>query len=351
MKKIIIFILAFSITNFVYASEWMSEKPESNNIVSEYRYRFYEEVIEGEYLTSNLDNKYQYVDYDNILNDNYSAWTSSCEKESTSKEEKTRYTYKELKKINYIKISNPFYYEMTINNISLSNAKYFIRERVNCNNNNTIDEKFEPVIINKNGYIILELDRELSLEDFLIDILVKYNNTEYYIYLSNTFDFEEDSLIAKIKAISSINTYSKDSSWKLYDNYITNLTTFDFVKKSDNELLKEEIVCRYKEDIKYYFYNINKIYFDDNYYKDVSDLGIPESAYDMYKKDTEDYKIYYRYKTKEEIANNINFINETPVKTGIYKEKNYKYLIIYTLSLILLALVMLKKAKNKSIKK
>ena len=65
----------------------------------------------------------------------------------------------------------------------------------------------------------------------------------------------------------------------------------------------------------------------------------------------------FKYKTLEEVENEEDNIivtpinNDTiPVKTGIFKEKDYKYLVIYVLTLILLALILIKHMQNKSTK-
>ena len=63
------------------------------------------------------------------------------------------------------------------------------------------------------------------------------------------------------------------------------------------------------------------------------------------------------YYTLEELENEEDNIivtpinNDTiPVKTGIFKEKDYKYLVIYVLTLILIALILIKHMQNKSTK-
>ena len=77
MKKfsLLIFTIFLSATKLVYAEEiWTEEELKGDNVVSEYRYRFYEEVEEGEYLENNNNKKYEYNDesrniyMENILN-------------------------------------------------------------------------------------------------------------------------------------------------------------------------------------------------------------------------------------------------------------------------------------------
>ena len=51
-----------------------------------------------------------------------------------------------------------------------------------------------------------------------------------------------------------------------------------------------------------YYYNINKVYYDDNYYTNI----------DGYIKDINDYKVYYRYlinDNKNEFKDNSNYVN------------------------------------------
>lgn len=356
MKKIIkraLILLCLLSIGKVYAQEeqWTEEELKGDNVIKEYRYRFYEEVEEGEYLTDKEENNYKYVDETKTIENEYSSWINNCDNiDSNELEFNTRYKYQELKPIRYMKIINTIYYRMAVRDISFPNTDitYSLYSCVDCTDDKTT--------LKKGGYMILKLSREVSIQELVLNINVPSTDTLYDIYLSTGTNFTDDELVGKINGYSAESDYAYDKTWRLFDNF-TNEKEF-VGELNENEryykILNKEKVCRYKATKKYY-YNILKVYFDDNYYKDVSDLGIPEESYNMYKKDLNDYKIYYRYKTDEELNNGednniVTPINNIPVKTGIFKEKDYKYLVIYVLILILTALLLIKHMQNKSTK-
>lgn len=355
MKKysLLIFTLFLSINKLTYAEEiWTSEELKGDNVVSEYRYRFYEEVEEGEYLENNNDNKYEYNDESRNIYGEYSEWKSYCATGNNIDIQRgLKYIYSEVIPINYLKIENNSNAELKINKVKIYNKENILNDSlyscVNCNNNKDI--------VYKNGYIIYQFSNEIKVGDIKFDIDIEGDNLEYDIILSNDETFNNQKLVSSLKGNSNIITYKYNDNFKLYRNFTTPITGYNISFERYYNITNTYNVCRYRS-VKKYYYNILKIYFDDNYYKDVSDLGIPEESYDMYKKDLNDYKIYYRYKTDEEIEkdNEEEIIikpitnNDIPVKTGIFKEKDYKYLVIYVLSLILIALVIIKHMQNKS---
>ena len=356
MKKIslLIFALFLSVTKLVYAEEiWTEEELKGDNVVTEYRYRFYEEVEEGEYLENNSNNKYEFNDESRNIYGEYSEWQTFCREKSNIEIEKgLKFLYREIIPIKYIKIINKNNPELKINNIKIYNKDNLLNDSlyscVNCNNDKNI--------LYKDGYIIMQTPELVKVQDIALDIDVSGSDISYEIVLGKEATLESSEISAEISGNSNRKNYKFDDSFKLSNNLTTDIIDYNIEMARYYRIIKIDNVCRYRS-VKRYYYNTLKIYFDDNYYKDVSDLGIPEDSYNMYKKDLNDYKIYYRYKTLEELEDEEDNIivtpinNDTiPVKTGIFKEKDYKYLVIYVLTLILIALILIKHMQNKSTK-
>lgn len=356
MKKfsLLIFTIFLSVTKLVYAEEiWTEEELKGDNVVSEYRYRFYEEVEEGEYLENNNNKKYEYNDESRNIYGEYSEWKSYCSTgDNIDIQRGLKFIYNEIIPINYLKIENNNNTELKINKVKIYNKDTILNDSlyscVNCNNNKDT--------IYKNGYMVYQFSSEIKVGDIKFDIDIEGSDLEYNIILSNDETFSDKKLVSSLKGNSNNKSYKYNNDFKLYRNFTDPITGYNISFERYYNISNTYNVCRYRY-VKKYYYNILKVYFDDNYYKDVSELGIPEESYDMYKKDLNDYKIYYRYKTLEELENEEDNIivtpinNDTiPVKTGIFKEKDYKYLVIYVLTLILIALILIKHMQNKSTK-
>lgn len=337
MKKILFtFLTIFIFMDTVEANEFQEEVIEGPNVETEYRYRFYKEEKEGEYIRIGKDNNYMYEDKTDIIYSDYSEYQTSCKSdEGYETEYKTKYVYREILPVQYIKITNNSEEDLTVANIEpLENNNllgYEIYKCINC-----MDRIIAPY-----GQIIIELEKEVRFKDleFILEFFDLGNKINYELIYSNDNLFSTTSLVALTKSQSAVSNYLY-SDFRLFNNYTKDYIGYDIEKDELMYIVSEEKVCRTRE-IKSYHYNIIKKYYDDNYYKDIEELtNLTEEEKLEYKKDFEDYKIFYRYKED----NNLKL-----VKTGVTKKKpNYNYLVIYILTLSLIALILIKHIKTMS---
>ncbi len=301
-------------------------KAKEDNSYKEYRYRFYKEEKEGEYIRKDLESNYEFTDSNDITYGKYGDYLDECPNYSyLDKYYKIEYCYIELLPVLYIKIINKSSDDILINNILIyeldSQVDYNIYSCDNCEDNINIKSGSEITIL---------LSKEIYLRDLKINIDT-LNKVNYEIIYSNNPSFDSNSLVAKNTYVEGKTEYMYDETYTLYNNYTSLKYDYDINEDNFIKILSERQVCKSRE-IKTYRYNIIRKYYDNNYYKDVQELKLAnESERKLYKKDLNDYKVYYIEKT-----------------TPINNEKNYKYLIIYILFLILIALILIKKLKKMS---
>lgn len=354
MKKVLFMFLCFVIfTNTVKANEWQEEILEGNNVETEYRYRFYKERIEGEYIRIGTDNDYLYENKEDVIYSKYSSYETACpDEEGYEVEYATKYLYQEILPVQFVKITNLSNGELDVADISfIDNSKgflfsYEIYDCTDCYNDN--------YTINADGSLILKIEDSVSLRDltFILEFFDNGNEAEYELVYSFKEDFALKDLVASTIGNVSITNYQYDDSYKLYYNYSSEQVGYDI---NIDELIKvnsTEKVCKVRE-IMTYHYNIIKDYYDNNYYKDITEItDLTEEDKLNYKKDLENYKIFYRYKNdinieeKSEVnTTDNNFMSNDIklVKTGVEgRRENYNYLIIFVLSLTLISLILLK---------
>jgi len=349
MKKILfVFLAMFVFINMVKANEWQEEILNGENVETEYRYRFYKDKIEGEYVRVGVDTDYQYEEEGGVYGE-YSSYQSSCPSgEGYEVEYATKYVYQEILPVQYIKINNLSEQDLTIKNIEVrENDKLVSYEHFWCNmcsnDRNTI---------NPGGTLMIKFEHSLRLKDltFMLEFTDVEDEVMYELVYSANSRYSAADLVALKQGNTNIVSYKYDDSFYLYPNYSSIYTGYNIMVDDLIKIKSLEDVCRVRE-IMTYRYNVIKDYYDDNYYKDILELtDLAEEERFEYKKDLEDYKVFYRYKeTDEELSFNEipdnNFISNDLklVKTGIYDKKvNYKYLIVYVLVLVLISLILLK---------
>lgn len=394
MKKVIFIILTvFMFINITKAEMkenniWQEEKIEGENVEVEYRYRFYKEKKVGRYIQPNLVDYYQFEDKDDVIYGPYSGYMSKCEEaEHLQIRNVIRYNYKEILPVKYIKI--------LIN----SNQMLDIKEINVYNDSQEIENN---IVFNDKNYVILSI-KETPLRDLKINIELNNKNIEYQLLFSNDDKFTNNSIVASTSGNSNQNEYKYNVNFILYYNYTEQLTGYDIEIDQFIKVIYKSNMCQIRT-IKTFHYNIERVYYDNDYYKDVNELNLSEDEKKEYKKDEDDYKIFYKIKNDnlidnldEEILNdkdafvdeendyvdikeennqnettdsnevgnenfNLNTNNDKIldieknneiklVKTGVNKKFNYNYLVVYILSLILVGLILIKKIKRMSIKK
>lgn len=298
MKKIILKIvfisILFIITNKVnantYYTEWTSEKLINNiyEIQTITKYKFYQENIIGEYVQKG-NAKYPYFDQEKIIYGEYSEHKEKCDENNDVKYSNI-YPYRVLKDINYVKIYNQSR-NTIINNIDIYNldkkVEYSILESSNYENN----------IINTDGYILLKLNDKIEYNQFNIIFSSKEPSSiiSYVLY-----DHDKNLLLDTTILLGSTNNQPLISNIPL-TNYTNILYSNEEIIKDSNNLIYKPILKCQERSIAIYNYDIEKVYYDDNYHINV----------DGYIKDLNNYNVYYRY-----------VINEDQLITN--KLKNYK---------------------------
>lgn len=358
MRKILFILLtSFAFTNAVKANEWQEELLEGDNVEMEYRYRLYKDKKEGEYIRKGADTDYQYEEAENIRYSEYTDYQTTCPNgDGYEVEYATKYVYQEILPVLYIKVNNLSEHDLTVKNIEFKDKNNIISYKyISCNLCSS-----DKNTINPGGTLLIKLEHSVRVID--LTLILEFFETEteamYELVYSANSRFSAANLIALIQGNTNITNYKYNNNFYLYPNYSSLYVGYNIEKNNLIKIKSEEEVCRIRE-IMTYHYNILKEYYDNNYYKDISDLKLTEEEKMEYKKDLDDYKIFYRYK---EDKLDLNFDNETdnftdsfvnfttneliPVKTGIYEEKiNYNYLIIFGLNLILISLFLYKIVK------
>ena len=309
MKKVILFLSTLVLfLNSVKAEEYsnwvesLDENTKYDEIQEEKRYRFYKEEIIGEYLVSDTLNNYNYNDQNNYIYSDFSKWQDTCEVKDGNVETKDFYPYKNLiVDSNYI-IIDEINGEISFNDIKIfSNEEEINFEIEECDNCVSDFSK-----ISKEEKLILKLEKNIPSKTitFYLDASDKYPNVTYK--LKTTYD-KEGTKIAIVKiANSNLKDFIPNDRW-FYLAMESDIMYSETPVLEDNNTVIFPIknMCRYQEKMTY-FYNINRTYYDNNYYTNV----------DGYIKDINDYKVYYRYLINKDNAvvieeSNNNITNST----------------------------------------
>lgn len=318
MKKVILFISTLVLfLNSVKAEEysnWVLELDDSikyDDVQTETRYRFYKEEIEGEYLINDTLNKYMYNDIENYIYSEFSNWQEVCEVKDSNIENKMLYPYKKLiVDSNYI-IIDEVNGGIGFNDIKIfSNGEEILFEIEECDNC-VKDYSY----IERKDKLILKLEKTVPTKTmtFYLDAKKDYPNVTYRLKTSWDKEVEKTGIV-KV-ANSNLKDFIPSNSWFYYSVESDIMYSETPIMEDDNTVVyPSKNMCRYQEKMAYY-YNINKVYYDDNYYTNI----------DGYIKDINDYKVYYRYliKDKKEDTNYDinNSINNSYIDTT-EKEEN-----------------------------
>lgn len=361
MKKFLFVLnILFACVNFVKAESlnvlgdglWQEEKIEGNNVEVEYRYRFYKDKKVGTYIRIDLESDYEYIDENDKRTGVYTSYQTECDSNYYQEVDyATRYYYKEIIPVKYVKIINTSNEDLKIDSIVIYNLNDKLNNKIFDYKNADIDN----LVIKSGGYIVYWMAMDVTLKQFGIEVNVLNDDISYDLVFSNDKTFSDDKIVASVDGSSSHNIYRYDNSFNLSNNYgevyfTSKPINYDFVK-----LIEVVEVCRTR-NIYTYRYNIEKEYYDDNYYVSVDDiLGLSYKDKSLYKKDLEDYKIFYRYVGSDLDIDSDNSYDISDdkldediklVKTGAEKAVDYKYLILYVLFLLLISLLLIKKIEK-----
>lgn len=198
---------------------------------------------------------------------------------------------------------DPYKYQIEekTNNIytKVENVRYILLENFKYNENIKIyheNKEVEYEIISKTeNELKIDMNRSYLVESllFIID-----TNDKYKISFYNDKDFKNEIIY---KEIDNERIFSANKEWITDKTVFVRLTSETNYPISDlTKITSIMRYCRYRE-IYVYKYEIEREYYDENYYSNV----------DGYIKDTNDYKIYYK---GEPITNTIEIIKEKIIK-------------------------------------
>ncbi len=317
MKKINLIILSLFIffiarkVSAVTYDVWTERKEESDNLVYETKtlYKWYKEEKKGEYLLYDIVlDKYPYNDTTDTILSEYSKWENTCPKsEYRNIEYKDITKYKTIKKIKYMKIEN----------ISKNNKiEEIIIKSHNKNINYKVIDYSDNYIPSDNyfyttAYAIFVLEEECDANDLYLYL----KTNEIYDFFSVYFyhDLEEDYIFSKHYTFTGIDNFI-DKEWinKNNQNLYTDIIEGENIIENDfTKIINTDRKCRY-QDVLTYHYNIEKIYYDDEYHENV----------EGYLKDYATKKVLYKYEdiigkgnTEYEYIKEINRMTNTNPNT------------------------------------
>ena len=191
-------------------------------------------------------------------------------------EEKTHNIYTKVENVRYVLFKNFKYNE---------NIKIFHENK---------EVKFE-IISKTENELKIDMKRSYLVESllFIID-----TNEKYKISFYNDINFKNEIIY---KEIENEKIFSANKEWITDKTVFVRLTSEINYPVSDlTKITSIMRYCRYRE-IYVYKYEIEREYYDNNYYSNV----------DGYIKDIDDYKVYYK---GEPITNTIEIINEKIIK-------------------------------------
>jgi len=359
MKKIIFTLFAFLIfSNITKANTWQEEKLEGSNVETEYRYKFYKEEKNGEYIRIGQETNYKYEDTNDIIYGDFGNYTSTCTEEiGYQTEKRIKYKYVEPMYIQYIKIKNSNNHTINISKINVYNNNTILEHKIHYYANGG----FAGLSINSGGYTIISLPNSILITELTLNIIFQTKDIEYELSYSNNENFNSNNIIAKVTGNSNKTKYVFNETFELSNNKKI-YESYDIKPDESYDIISIEEQCK-KREIKTYRYNIEKIYYDNNYYKDIEQIkGLGNEEKKLYKKDINNYKIFYRYKedkkqeepikdnkteeNKEVLLNNKkdnNYEEIKLVKTGIKKKINYKNIILYIFNIVIILIILTKK--------
>lgn len=280
--------MIISSINFVSAEEY----PEVTKDI-EIRYRWYKEKVsqKGSYV-----HKKDILPTDTVDTHNYKTGTYSWWSKDFCYLSREYYEIQETKYITYKK---------------LNDARYVLIETTSSNNGIKIfykNKEIEFEFINvENNKIKIDL-KKTYLNEYLLFFVDTTTDYKISIYSNQLFT---NHIISK--EIKNTKISIPDETWTDETTTYKEISTTQIYPNSSlTKKISEESECRYR-DIFVYKYDIEKEYYDNNYYQNV----------DGYIKDINDYKFYYK---GEPIVNNIINTIEVPVEVPVevIKEKIVK---------------------------
>lgn len=313
-KKIMLAILfmLMQITSVHANIIWSEvERDDLKLLEKEERYKFYKEIIEGEYiLKGEQNNKYSYEDRENIIYSEYTSLKDECDEAIYLDTKQVKvYPFQKIRRTRYLEISN-MSNDIVINNLEVFNEQEKIAFVMK-------DRQYDPVKkISKNDSILIDLAKEYITKKITLSL-----NTDNQELISYDLKFMDDDGDVSLKIEGNtdqnlyyIGDYIVDSSYLLPISY-----AFERLEGDDETIvLEEKEMCQERKVFTYRF-NKKRVYYDDDYHVSISDPS--------YIKSLQESKIFYKYLISDYIQdqnyeNNVNQeIFDSSSNDTILKEK------------------------------
>lgn len=297
-KKIMLAILfmLMQITSVHANIIWSEvERDDLKLLEKEERYKFYKEIIEGEYiLKGEQNNKYSYEDRENIIYSEYTSLKDECDEAIYLDTKQVKvYPFQKIRRTRYLEISN-MSNDIVINNLEVFNEQEKIAFVMK-------DRQYDPVKkISKNDSILIDLAKEYITKKITLSL-----NTDNQELISYDLKFMDDDGDVSLKIEGNtdqnlyyIGDYIVDSSYLLPISY-----AFERLEGDDETIvLEEKEMCQERKVFTYRF-NKKRVYYDDDYHVSISDPS--------YIKSLQESKIFYKYLISDYIQdqnyeNNVN---------------------------------------------
>lgn len=297
-KKIMLAILfmLMQITSVHANIIWSEvERDDLKLLEKEERYKFYKEIIEGEYiLKGEQNNKYSYEDRENIIYSEYTSLKDECDEAIYLDTKQVKvYPFQKIRRTRYLEISN-MSNDIVINNLEVFNEQEKIAFVMK-------DRQYDPVKkISKNDSILIDLAKEYITKKITLSL-----NTDNQEFISYDLKFMDDDGDVSLKIEGNtdqnlyyIGDYIVDSSYLLPISY-----AFERLEGDDETIVLEEKEMCQERKIFTYRFNKKRVYYDDEYHVSISDPS--------YIKSLQESKIFYKYLISDYIQdqnyeNNVN---------------------------------------------
>lgn len=297
-KKIMLAILfmLMQITSVHANIIWSEvERDDLKLLEKEERYKFYKEIIEGEYiLKGEQNNKYSYEDRENIIYSEYTSLKDECDEAIYLDTKQVKvYPFQKIRRTRYLEISN-MSNDIVINNLEVFNEQEKIAFVMK-------DRQYDPVKkISKNDSILIDLAKEYITKKITLSL-----NTDNQELISYDLKFMDDDGDVSLKIEGNtdqnlyyIGDYIVDSSYLLPISY-----AFERLEGDDETIVLEEKEMCQERKIFTYRFNKKRVYYDDDYHVSISDPS--------YIKSLQESKIFYKYLISDYIQdqnyeNNVN---------------------------------------------
>lgn len=300
-KKLLIFvaILLLQITVVDADIIWSDTKREDLKLLEEeVRYKFYKEIIDGEYVLKGKENaKYEYEDVNDVIYSEYGDLKDVCGNDLHIDAKKvTVYPYRKIERTRYMEIYN-IKEDLIINDIKVFNdddeIEFQVKECLDCSENKILES----------GKITIDLGEEFvtkKLKVILDTDTISGNLLFYKLKLVNN----NGKTATDINVNTNTSVYYVENFW-IDPKYLSpvNYSLSEVALDDETEILEKKDMCQEREIFTYRFNKV-KIYYDNDYHTFVND---PD-----YIKSLEESKVFYKYEevTEENSPIPINNWNE-----------------------------------------